>query len=166
MFKGHKDKARSMDWASAILLPNARTADTLQGLSTGMSCKAPCRWNQCRSSSKIWHSTNICSAASRNGRRLSKQQIVVCKASIADPKARYHDLLLPEGGEEGHSYYHDLPATSSEAGRSVLPEECLPDCNAGRLVLLSIHVEQSSLFAYDSAQSNFPDGMEKWSIYE
>ena len=55
MFKEHKDKARSMDCASPIpnpiLLPNARTADTLQGLSTGMSCKAPCRWNQCRASS-------------------------------------------------------------------------------------------------------------------
>jgi len=52
------------------------------------------------------------------------QQIVACKVSIADPKARYHDLLLPEGGVETHSYYHDLPATSSESERSDLPEQC------------------------------------------
>jgi hypothetical protein len=88
------------------------------------------------------------------------QQIVACKANIAAPKARYHDLLLPEGGEEAHYYYHDLPTTSSESGRSVLPVQCLPDCNAGRLVLLSMHVEQRSLFAHGSTQSIFPDGME------
>jgi hypothetical protein len=83
----------------------------------------------------------MCSAVSRNGRRLSMQQIVACKASIADPKARYYDLLLPEGGEEAHSFRHDLPDTSSETGRSVMTEQFLPDYNAGRLVLLSIHVE-------------------------
>jgi len=53
----------------------------------------------------------MCSAASKNGRRLSMQQIVACKASIADRKARYNDLFLPEGGEEAHSYFNDLPAT-------------------------------------------------------
>jgi hypothetical protein len=89
------------------------------------------------------------------------QQIVACKASTDDPKARYHYLNLPEGGEEAHSYYNDLSDTSSETGRSVLTEECLPGRNAGRLVLLSIHVEQSSLFAYGSAQKYFPDGTKK-----
>jgi len=103
----------------------------------------------------------MCSAASRNGRRLSTQQIVACKASIGDPKARYHDLLLPDGGEEAYSYYHDLPATSSETRRSVLTEQCLPDWNVERLLLLSIQMEQSSLFTYGSEQNNFPDGMEK-----
>jgi hypothetical protein len=81
------------------------------------------------------------------------------KASIADPKALYDDLLLPEGGEEARNYYHDLPDASRETGSSVLTEQCLSDCNAGRLVLLSVHVEQTSLFVYGSAQSNFPDGM-------
>ena len=103
----------------------------------------------------------MCSAASRNGRRLSMQQIVACKASTDDPKACYHDLILPDGGEEAHSYYYDLSDTSSETGRSVLTEECLLDCNAGRLVLLSIHVEQSFLLPDGSAQNYFPDGTKK-----
>jgi len=54
----------------------------------------------------------MCSAASRDGRRLSMQQIVACEASTDDPKARYHDLILPED-EEAHSYYYDLSDTSS-----------------------------------------------------
>jgi hypothetical protein len=81
------------------------------------------------------------SATSRKGCQLSMQQIVACKASIADPKARYYDLVL-EGGEEAHSFRHCLPDTSSETGRSVMTEQFLPDCNAGWLVLLSVHVEQ------------------------
>jgi hypothetical protein len=47
------------------------------------------------------------------------QQIVACKASTADPKARYY-VLLPEGGEEAHSFRHCLPDTSSETGQSVM----------------------------------------------
>lgn len=100
----------------------------------------------------------MCSAVSRNGRRLSIQQIVRCKASIADPKERYHEILLPAGGEEGLSYYHDLADTSSETGRSVMTEQFVADFSAGLLVFQSMHAEQSSLFAYGSAQNKITDG--------